>query len=59
MTVLDNLHRKGLVTRERSGRAYLYSAAQSEREYTGARMAAAAEEADDRIGALMHFVAPR
>ncbi len=56
MTVLDNLHRKGMVTRQREGRSYLYAEALSQREYAGRLIADAAGRSGDRVGALMHFV---
>ncbi|NQU37554.1 MAG: BlaI/MecI/CopY family transcriptional regulator [Actinobacteria bacterium] len=56
MTVLDNLHRKGMVTRRREGRSYLYAEALSQREYAGRLIADAAGRSGDRVGALMHFV---
>jgi predicted transcriptional regulator len=33
MTVMDNLHRKGLVAREKDGRAYRYTAAMSREDH--------------------------
>lgn len=56
MTVLDNLHRKGMVTRSREGRSYLYTVAFSQSEYAGRLIADAAGKAGDRVGALLHFV---
>ena len=38
MTVMDNLHRKGLLTRERRGRAYHYRPLWSREEYTARLM---------------------
>lgn len=38
MTVLDNLHKKGFLRRERSGRAYLYRPTRSREEHTAALM---------------------
>lgn len=34
MTVMDNLHRKGELTRERHGRAYLYLPARSREDWS-------------------------
>jgi len=56
MTVLDNLHRKGMVTRRREGRSYIYAVAFSQSEYAGRLIADAAGKAGDRVGALLHFV---
>lgn len=47
MTVLTNLHRKGLVERKRHGRGYLYSPAMSREEYARAR-------ARQGVEALLH-----
>ena len=56
MTVLDHLHRKGLLERERVGRAYLYCTVQSREEYTAGLMGDALAAGGDRTAALMHFV---
>ena len=56
MTVLDNLHRKHMVTRELNGRAYFYVAAKSRSEYSAELIESAAAQSDDKMGALMHFV---
>ncbi|MFT6564826.1 MAG: putative transcriptional regulator [Actinomycetes bacterium] len=56
MTVLDNVYRKGMVTREREGRSYIYSVAFSQNVYAGKLIADAAEQAGHRVGALLHFV---
>jgi predicted transcriptional regulator len=56
MTVLDNLFQKGFVQRERAGRAYAYTAAQSRAEYTAEVMEEALSRGGDRGAALMHFV---
>lgn len=56
MTVLDNLFRKGFVTRERSGRAYVYRPSQSRAEHTAEVMEEALSRGGDREAALMHFV---
>ncbi len=56
MTVLDHLHRKGLLQRERVGRAYLYRPVQSREEYTAGLMGDALAAGGDRTAALMHFV---
>ena len=57
MTVLDNLHRKGAVTREMSGRAWLYRPAFSREVYTARVLHEVLESSPDRRAALMHFVA--
>lgn len=56
LTVLDTLHNRGLVIRELQGRAYIYAAAVTRGEYAAERIALAADQADDKIGALMRFV---
>lgn len=56
MTVMDNLHRKGFLTRERDGRAYRYTAAQTREEHTAVVMEDALASGGDRSAALMHFV---
>lgn len=56
MTVMDNLHRKGLLTRVQGGRAYVYSTVQSRSEHTADLVAAVLAESDDRTAPLLHFV---
>ncbi|OUZ06646.1 MULTISPECIES: BlaI/MecI/CopY family transcriptional regulator [Aeromicrobium] len=56
MTVLDNLHGKGFVTRERQGRAYVYSPRETREEYTASLLGNALADGGDRRGVLMHFV---
>jgi predicted transcriptional regulator len=59
MTVLDRLARKGVVKQERSGRAYLYSAAHSREEMAAELMLDALGDVDDpsaRLAALQYFV---
>lgn len=55
MTVLDRLARKGLVRRERVGRAWRYRAASSREAYIADLMREALDRADDRDAALVHF----
>ena len=57
MTVLDNLHRKGVVTREMAGRAWLYEPAFSREQHTAMLLREVLETSGDRQAALMHFVA--
>jgi predicted transcriptional regulator len=55
MTVLDNLHNKGHVTREKVGRAFRYRAAQT-REAVAAQMVREVLAASgDAEGVLLHF----
>jgi len=56
MTVLENLHRKGWLRRERDGRAWRYAPAGSRSGYTAALMAEALGTSPDRRTALAHFV---
>lgn len=56
MTVLDNLHRKGLVTREVVGRAYHYRSVKSREEHTADLIATILEGTDDRTASLLKFV---
>lgn len=56
MTVMDNLHRKGLLVRERDGRAYRYLPAASREEHTAALMEAVLAAGGDRTAALLRFV---
>ena len=56
MTVMDNLHRKGVLTREPDGRAYRYSAARTRSEHTAELIASVLADADDRTAPLLRFV---
>jgi len=56
MTVMDNLRRKGVLTRESDGRAYRYSAAQTRSEHTAGLIASVLADADDRTAPLLRFV---
>lgn len=56
MTVMDNLHRKGVLDRERSGRAYLYRPARTREEYVGDLLEDALNASSDRTAALLGFV---
>ena len=55
MTVMDNLHRKGWLRRERDGRAWRYEPTGSRSGYTTALMNEALESSLDRRRALAHF----
>jgi predicted transcriptional regulator len=57
MSTMDNLHRKGWLTRERDGKAYRYIAVASREEYSARLMREALEEAGDAEVVLGHFVA--
>ena len=56
MTVLDNLHRKGVVLREKSGRAYVYRPTRSRASHTADLMQQVLADDPDRSGALLRFV---
>jgi predicted transcriptional regulator len=57
MTVMENLHRKGWLRRERDGRAWRYEAVGSRSLYTAELMKDALSTSEDRSTALAQFVA--
>jgi predicted transcriptional regulator len=56
MTVMDNLHRKGLLVRHMEGRAYRYQPAQSRAEHNAALMGEVLAGSNDRTATLLHFL---
>lgn len=56
MTVMDNLHRKGMLSRQVHGRAYRYEAVQSRDEHTASMMNEVLAGSSDRGATLMHFL---
>ena len=56
MTVMENLHRKGWLRRERDGRAWRYEPTGSRSSYTAELMNEALGTSTDRRTALAHFV---
>jgi predicted transcriptional regulator len=56
MTVMDNLHRKGLLTRELDGRAYRYQPARSREQHNAALMGQVLADSNDRGATLLHFL---
>ena len=56
MTILTRLWKKGLVDRERAGRAYVYSPKVSEADLAASRMHEQLARAGDREAALSRFV---
>lgn len=56
MTVLDRLSKKGLVTRERDGRAWRYTPAGTRESLTAETMRATLDDASDRRATLLHFL---
>jgi predicted transcriptional regulator len=55
MTVMDNLHRKGWLNRQRDGRAWRYEPAVSRESYTAGLMNDVLATSTDRASALMRF----
>jgi predicted transcriptional regulator len=55
-TVMEILHRKGWLAREKDGRAYRYRAAASREDYTASLMSEALSTAANRSAALTRFV---
>src|ERR1700755_656958 len=55
MTVMENLHRKGWLRRDRDGRAWRYEPAGSRSGYTASLMNEALGTSTDRRTALAHF----
>jgi predicted transcriptional regulator len=56
MTVMDNLHRKGLLTREMAGRAYRYQPTQTREQHNAAVMGQVLAGSSDRAATLLHFL---
>jgi predicted transcriptional regulator len=56
MTVMDNLHRKGFLDREMTGRAWSYRPSVSHEEHLAGLMRDALDEATDQRAALAYFV---
>jgi predicted transcriptional regulator len=56
MTVLARLAEKGVVTRERVGRAYAYTAVRDEAEVTARQMHRLLDAGDDKAAVLSRFV---
>ena len=56
MTILTRLWQKGMVSRRRRGRAYVYTTKISEAELAADRMRATLDAASDPRAALSHFV---
>ena len=56
LTVLSRLERKGLVLRQRDGKAHTYTAAASREEHVAELMREALGTADDQGAALTRFV---
>ena len=57
MTTMDNLHRKGWLTRVKEGKAYRCTATASREEYSARLMREALDDGGDTQAVLSHFVA--
>jgi len=57
MTVMDNLHTKGWLSRERDGKAWRYQPTATRAEYTARLMREALDGDDDRAAVFSHFLA--
>lgn len=57
MSTMDNLHRKGWLTRAKEGKAYRYTATASREEYSARLMREALAGGGDTEAVLSHFVA--
>ena len=56
-TVMDTLHRKGLLSREPDGRAFRYRPTQTREQYTASHMGEVLASGSDRRATLLHFLA--
>ena len=56
MTVMDNLHRKGFLTRAMDGRAYRYSPVQTRKQHNAALMGHVLAASGDRAATLLQFL---
>lgn len=56
MTVLDNLHSKGMVRREKRGRAYVYAATVTREAHTAGLLDQVLSLSADPGATLLHFV---
>jgi|SRR6266508_850671 len=56
LTVMDRLVRKGMLRRQRHGRAHTYQAATTRAAYTAELMASVLGSSQDRPAVLLHFV---
>ncbi|HEY2639814.1 MAG TPA: BlaI/MecI/CopY family transcriptional regulator [Streptosporangiaceae bacterium] len=57
MSTMDNLHRKGWLSRVKEGKAYRYAATASRAEYSARLMHEALASGGDTTAVLSHFVA--
>lgn len=56
MTVMDNLHGKGWLAREKQNRAWLYRPASTREQYSASLMEQALAHSTDQVATLVHFV---
>jgi predicted transcriptional regulator len=56
MTVMDNLHTKGVLARERDGKAYRYRPAISRAQFTADLVEEVLQTSEDRTAVLLGFV---
>jgi len=56
LTVMDNLHRKGFLTREREGRAFRYQPVKDRAEHTAELMHALLSDSGDASITLLRFL---
>jgi predicted transcriptional regulator len=56
MSTMDNLHRKGWLSREKEGKAYRYTATDSRAEYSARLMREALDGGGDPEVVLSHFI---
>ena len=55
-TVMDTLHRKGLLMREPDGRAFRYRPTRTREQYSAAHMGEVLASGNDRRATLLHFL---
>lgn len=55
-TVMDTLHRKGLLSREPDGRAFRYRTTRTREQYTATHMGEVLASGSDRKATLLHFL---
>ncbi|MFD8563589.1 BlaI/MecI/CopY family transcriptional regulator [Streptosporangium canum] len=56
MTVMDKLHKKGLLLRQPEGRAYVYRTVTTKESYTADRMRATLAGGGNQAATLVHFL---
>ncbi|MEV6868700.1 BlaI/MecI/CopY family transcriptional regulator [Streptosporangium subroseum] len=56
MTVMDKLHKKGLLRRKAVGRAYVYETVATREAYTADLMRSSLASSDNQAATLVHFL---